>query len=335
MIEIESLEKGKKKGKKKSKKNSSGKQKNGAAIILQPQLEVENRSSKVVYTDLGERGRLSNNNKLNDMTGKEWIKFTKSWFIHRPKRRNEVETLHPAKYPESLVQEFIEFFSKKGQWIFEPFSGTGSTIVAAQNCNRNSVGIEITKKYAEIANRRVAANNALNFENVIADIIVGNSVDAYEIVKNKYPAVVERGFDFCITSPPYWNQLKRNSMRQAKRKLDGLDTVYSLDKHDIGNEDDYHQFLSLQKTIFNNVFKLLKNKAYLCVITNNIYTDSRLYPLAFDTFNSLTSGECAFVGKDEKIWLQDDKALANLGINNAYVGNRHHQYCLIFRKEIS
>lgn len=285
------------------------------------------------YIDFGERGRYSKLNKLNELTGKEWLKFTKSWFIHRPRKRNEIETLHPAKYPESLIEEFINFFTKTGQWIIDPFCGTGSTLIAAQNCNRNAIGIEITKKYTEITKRRVQDNEGINLYGNIIKILQGNSLKAYEIIKTKYPELVENGIDFCITSPPYWNQLKRNSMRQLKRKKEGLDTLYSNNKNDIGNEDDYEKFLILQKDIFNNVYKLLKNKAYLCVITNNVYYESKLYPLAFDTFKTLTTGECAFVGKDEKIWLQDDKALANLGVNNAYVGNRHHQYCLIFRKE--
>ena len=69
--------------------------------------------SKNNYVDLGERGKYNKNNKLNDLTGKEWIKFSKSWFIHRPNRRKNNEILHPAKYPESLVTEFIDFFTKK------------------------------------------------------------------------------------------------------------------------------------------------------------------------------------------------------------------------------
>jgi hypothetical protein len=56
--------------------------------------------------------------------------------------------------------------------------------------------------------------------------------------------------------------------------------------------------------------------------------------LAFDTATSLTKrGSKSWILKDEKIWLQDDKKLIALGINSAWVGNRHHQYCLIFRKE--
>ena len=100
--------------------------------------------------DLGERGKLSPYNTLNDLTGKEWIKFTKSWFHHSPKARKENEVLHPAKYPESLVEEFINFFSRKGDWVFDPFLGTASTLVAAGDSERNGVGIEITKKYLKL-----------------------------------------------------------------------------------------------------------------------------------------------------------------------------------------
>ncbi len=293
-------------------------------------------NSTLDYIDLGERGRLSRKNKLNDLTGKEWIKFTKTWFVHRPPRRKDEEILHPAKYPESLVEEFIKFFTKKGGFIIDPFLGTGSTLVAARNLFRNAIGIEITKKYAEIARKRLS-KLTLEFadEQILNEVIIGNSTEAYELTKKHHPEVVKNGFDFCITSPPYWNQLKKNNLRQANRKDKGLDTVYSFLPDDIGNEDDYKLFLKKQKIIFNEVYKLLKDKAYLVVITNNVFSDSKLFPLAFDTFNSLTTGKFAWIGKDEKIWCQDDKALHNLGINNAWVGNRCHQYCLIFRKELN
>ncbi len=52
-------------------------------------------------------------NKLNDLTSKEWLKFQKSWFVHNPPPRDKKVLTHPAKFPETLVQEFIEFFTKK------------------------------------------------------------------------------------------------------------------------------------------------------------------------------------------------------------------------------
>lgn len=144
----------------------------------------------------------------------------------------------------------------------------------------------------------------------------------------------ERVFDFVVTSPPYWNQLERNSIRQKNRLDKGLDTKYSSNPNDIGNEEDYHKFLELQSQIFDQVYDITKEGGYLTIITNNIYCDGKLYPLAYDTAIELTKrGDKSWVMKDEKIWLQDDKPLIALGVNNAWVGNRHHQYCLIFRKE--
>jgi DNA modification methylase len=280
------------------------------------------------YIELGERGRYNTNNKLNDLTGKEWIKFSKTWFVHKPPRRKEEEILHPAKFPESLVEEFINFFTKKNGWVFDPFLGTGSTLMAAGMLDRNAVGIELIKSYLNISKRRI---NKESFKTKIS-ALHGSSFKLKKILKeNKLDNIK---FDFTITSPPYWNQLERNSIRQKGRKEKGLDTKYSDKENDLGNEKDYNAFIEKQARIFDNVYDITKTKGYLTIITNNVYYYGKLYPLAYDTAISLTKrGKKSWVLKDERIWLQDDKSLIALGINNAWVGNRHHQYCLVFRKE--
>jgi hypothetical protein len=55
---------------------------------------------------------LADRNQLNNLNGKEWVAFTKSWFIINPKRRNSIAAFHPAKYPESLVYDFLKFFTR-------------------------------------------------------------------------------------------------------------------------------------------------------------------------------------------------------------------------------
>ncbi len=285
-------------------------------------------SKKHNFIDYGERGRYNPGNKLNDLTGKEWIKFTKSWFIHRPKKRKENEVLHPAKFPESLVAEFISFFTKENAWVLDPFAGTGSTLIAAGELNRNAIGIELQEKYNSIALNRIQSGN---FNTKILSI-KGSALKLKQVLEEN--GFNDLKFDYVITSPPYWNQLERNNIRQKNRKEKGLDTVYSLEEEDLGNIKDYDKFLEWQAEIFDEVYDVTKNKGYLTIITNNIYYKSKLYPLAFDTATSLTErGNRSWILKDEKIWLQDDKPLIALGVNNAWVGNRHHQYCLIFRKE--
>lgn len=280
--------------------------------------------------DLGIRGKYNTNNKLNDLTGKEWLKFTKSWFILRPPRRKEEEILHPAKYPEVLVEDFINFFTKKNGWVLDPFMGTASTLIAAANIGRNSVGVELNNKYYETSRRRIKNKKIEK----LANPLHGNSLNLKELLREHKLGKIQ--FDYSITSPPYWNQLERNSIRQKERKDNGLDTKYSRSKDDLGNIKSYEDFLEFQAQIFDNVYDVLKPGAYLTVITNNVYFQGKLYPLAFDTAISLTKrGSKSWILKDEKIWLQDDKKLIALGVNSAWVGNRHHQYCLIFRKEIA
>ena len=263
---------------------------------------------------------------MNDLVGREWIKFTKSWFVHNPPRRRPGELLHPAKFPETLVAEFISFFTHAGEWVLDPFLGTGSALVAAARCGRHGVGIELQSKYAAVAKARAAEAVEAYGQALCELVIEGDS-------RNLLQLLAERGVrqvNYCVTSPPYWNQLHRRSLRQRERAVGGLDTQYSEDEADLGNIVAYERFLAAQKEIFDLVYEVTAPGGYLTVITNNVFAQGRLYPLAFDTLRTLAD---RWVPKDERIWLQDDKKLLPLGVGSAWVGNRHHQYCLIFRKE--
>src|SRR5215211_8131450 len=99
-------------------------------------------------------------NKLNDLDSKRWLKFQKSWFVHNPPPRKKGVLVHPAKFPETLAQEFIEFFTKQGAAVLDPMAGTGSTLVAALRAGRNSYGIELNPKYAEIAKQLIEEERA-------------------------------------------------------------------------------------------------------------------------------------------------------------------------------
>src|SRR2546428_11146633 len=99
--------------------------------------------------------QVTRRNKLNELSGRDWIKFTKSWFVHRPDPRGSRKIRHPASFPESLVREFVSFFTKKGEIVVDPFVGTGSTLVAALETGRSGIGFEIVKKHADISKARV------------------------------------------------------------------------------------------------------------------------------------------------------------------------------------
>lgn len=268
-------------------------------------------------------GNYHEGNDLNDLTGKEWIKFTKSWKIYRPRSREQSEKDHPAKFPEELVEDFVGFFTQEGDWVLDPFLGTGSTLVGCRSMGRNAVGIELTDKYAEVAKER-ARQQSLN--PVQLEVVNEDCRDALP--------ELDRKFDYCLTSPPYWNMLKKSrggvESEHKKREKDGLDTKYSDSNRDLGNIDEYEDFLDELEQIFLDVYDVLKEGGYLTVVIQNIRTeDGEMKPLAWDLASRL--GE-TYVLKQEKMWLQDDKPLGIWGYPSEYVSNVAHHYCLIFKK---
>lgn len=268
--------------------------------------------------------RLISIDKLNGLSGKEWIKFTKSWFVLNPTPRN-VKICHPASFPEELAEPFINFFTKIGDWVVDPFAGSGSTLIAARRLGRNSWGMELYEKYVELTRRRLSEIEEGGVDSIM---INGDSRNILKIRKRLNIPLA----DFCITSPPYWNQLKRNTERQVFRTEKQLDCIYGKNQSDLGMIDDYNEFLEQQMLIFDNLREVMKSGAYLVVITNNVYADGRLWPLAFDTLKMLSE---KWVPKDEKIWCQDNRKLFPFGMFHSYIGNRSHHYCLVFRKDYS
>ena len=63
---------------------------------------------------------------------------------------------HPTEKPVSLIKWLIRENTNEGDTILDPFMGSGTTLVAAKQLNRNATGIEISKEYCEIARKRLS-----------------------------------------------------------------------------------------------------------------------------------------------------------------------------------
>ncbi len=266
-------------------------------------------------------------NKLNDLDAKTWLKFQKSWFIHNPPPRRKDVLQHPAKFPETLAQEFIEFFTQKGQTVLDPMMGTGSTLVACLRAGRRGVGIELNPKYFALAAQMVAAEQQALGKVPARLRPVLHQADAADAAALKLPAA-----DYLLTSPPYWDMLHaRGAATQKKRReTPGLDVVYSDDPRDLGNVANYEEFVEKLAQIYMGLAPCLKPKAYLTIIVKNVKKGGKIYPLAWDLARRL--GE-TYTLKDERVWCQDNQRLAPYGLGNAWVSNTFHHYCLQFRKD--
>lgn len=270
-------------------------------------------------------------NRLNDLDPKTWIKFQKSWFVHNPPPRPRSALRHPAKFPETLASEFIEFFTKRDQVVFDPMVGTGSTLVAALRTGRHSYGIELNPDYTGIAAELVElerANLGESYAQYTARVIQGDAAHLAQIVaENHLPPI-----DYVLTSPPYWDMLHaRGASTQSKRReSQELDVVYSGDQADLGNVHNYGEFLDRLETVYASIKPFLTPRAYLTIIVKNVKKGGKIYPLAWDLAQKLSE---TYTLKDERIWCQDDIRLAPYGLGSAWVSNTFHHYCLQFRNK--
>ncbi len=77
------------------------------------------------------------------------------WDIPNVKANHIEKTEHPCQYPIGLVQRLIKALSKKGDWVLDPFLGTGSTACAAILEDRKSIGAELLQKYQVLSENRI------------------------------------------------------------------------------------------------------------------------------------------------------------------------------------
>lgn len=79
---------------------------------------------------------------------------------------------HPAPYPAELAERLIRMFSFVGDTVLDPFTGTGSTAVAASRCGRNSINVELEEEYVDITEERIKKERGTltNYDNLTVDV---------------------------------------------------------------------------------------------------------------------------------------------------------------------
>lgn len=69
---------------------------------------------------------------------------------------------HSAVFPVALPEWFIKLFTQQGDFVLDPFNGSGTTCVAAKQLKRDYLGIDINAEYCDLARERLAAAKSNN-----------------------------------------------------------------------------------------------------------------------------------------------------------------------------
>ena len=199
-------------------------------------------------------------NHLNCLTAKEWLKNQLGvWRFNYCGRDIRDKSVHPATYPISLARRVIEQFSHKGELVLDPFVGSGTSLVAAQDSNRNAVGFDLSEDYIALCNDRLVNKNLFVESEQLAICDDARHISKY---------LREESVSLVLTSPPYANLLnrKRKNKSRRNRKNKQLDKVeqYSQDSRDLGTLD-IDAYTETMGEIFESILPLLRPKGH-CVI---------------------------------------------------------------------
>jgi DNA modification methylase len=268
-------------------------------------------------------------NRLNDLTAKEWIPETVSVWIQKGLGNGhahaQIERQHPAPFSFQDVGRLIRFFTKAGELVLDPFVGVGSTLKAAAIEGRRGIGVELNKKYVELARLRLKTELADEPKACLEQRVIRGDA---RLVIPKIPADSVR---LVVTSPPYWNILhKQDHKARQERIAHGLDTQYSLDHDDLGNIEDYSAFLKALADTLALTRQCLTDGGHLCLVVGDFRQKSRYFMFHADIAREMEAR--GFTLKGIKILYQRHKRVFPYGYPYSYVPNLHHQYIVILAK---
>ena len=192
------------------------------------------------------------------MTDILWMKSFETTVWYFPEDKPSIDPIHgidsyPGRFPPTIPRILIQKYSKKGENILDPFLGGGTTLIEAKILGRNGVGIDTNPKAIEVANRRLAKvkNNY--------DVLIKNFVsDARKLF------IKDESIDLIITSPPYWNLIK-----------------YSEEKNCLANLRSFDDFLYGLKASILEMFRVLKQNKWCCIIIGDSIDGWNFYPLSY------------------------------------------------------
>jgi len=280
---------------------------------------------ELLNADGSSRGYYSEDNRVNDLTGREWVFWTRSVITkpYPPNLQHALRNRHGGQKPPDLCADLLRVFTKSGQRVLDPFMGVGGTLIGAARSGRAAVGVEVNPQWVEIY-REVCAREGITEE----EAIVGDS-------RVVLPGLSGRAFDCVLTDVPYWSMDTVSRSRGTYKKVGSAARparASKLSPFQAGSFASKAEWLKRMAEIFGLAAGLLKPSGYLLTFIGDMYRDNEYHCLSAE-LAAVLAGIPGLVWKASLVWYDVSKKLHLYGYQYSYIPSLIHQNILVFRKE--
>ena len=280
---------------------------------------------ELLDTDGSSRGYYSEDNRVNDLTGREWVFWTRSVITkpYPPNLQHALRNRHGGQKPPDLCADLLRVFTKSGQLVLDPFMGVGGTLIGAARSGRTAVGVELNPQWVEIY-RQVCAREGI----VEQEAIVGDS-------RTVLPGLSDKVFDCVLTDVPYWSMDTVSRSRGSFKKVGSAARpvrASKLSPFQAGSFASKAEWLQRMGEIFGLAAGLLKPSGYLLTFIGDMYRDNEYHCLSAELAGVLARIP-GLVWKASLVWYDVSKKLHLYGYQYSYIPSLIHQNILVFRRE--
>ncbi len=209
--------------------------------------------------------------KINDLNLNRWKEYddiiTDSlWIMDKRDKSGAHSAGYWGNFIPQIPNQFLRRYTKKGEWVLDPFLGSGTTLIECKRLGRNGIGIELNEKVIKLAKDNLAKEK--NRSKVKTKVIKGDSIKVdlkSELNKLKIDSV-----QFVLLHPPYWDIIK-----------------FSKKKGDLSNAKSVEDFLEMFGKVIDNSCGVLDKGRYLAVVIGDKYSDGEWIPLGFYTMQEV------------------------------------------------
>ena len=203
--------------------------------------------------------------KINDLNLNRWKEYddiiTDSlWILNKRDNSGVHHAGYWGNFIPQIPNQLLRRYTKKGEWVLDPFLGSGTTLIEAKRLGRNAVGVELSKKVLELTKKNISKET--NPHKMKLEFVNGDSASVD--LKNILSSLQIKAFQFQIFHPPYWDIIK-----------------FSGSKSDLSNAKSIEEFLKGFGKVLDNCLLYLDKKRFAAVVISDKYSNGEWIPLGF------------------------------------------------------